>query len=154
MKQKFYQAYDELYEMYPEGYFLHRFASHDNFLFKRLTSELKEFYLKQEQLVESLKKEIEKFEFQHRFPFRPDAKYFLISNFNNMIVKPIIFQILRDDKEITEEQLKNYLLTDVQTIMSNALAYKKEEKISGHDVLKSIDSLWPQLQSTKMELWG
>lgn len=136
--------------MYPEEYILYRLASYNSSLFK----ELREFHLKQEKLVLLLKNEIIEFEFNHNLPFRPDAKYFIISNFNNMIIKPIMLQSNNNDQEINDDQLKKYLISDVRTIMFNALENRKEDKISGHDILKSIDSLWLQLQSTKMEVWG
>lgn len=156
MKQKFNKTYDMLYDMYPDGYFLNRFFKFDNnFLgLRRMSSELREFYIRQEAVVELLRREIEIFEFEHRFPFRPDAKYFLITNFNNMIIKPILYQILENDKEINEDTLREYVIADIKTLMNNSFEIKKENLISGHDVLKSIDSLWPKLLSTQMELWG
>lgn len=156
MKEKFNQTYDLLYDMYPDGYFVHRFSRFDkNFLgFANMSSELREFYIRQEAIIELLRREILNFEIQRKFPFRPDAKYFLITNFNNMIIKPILYQILENDKEISEDILREYVTSDIKTIMNNSFEIRKEERISGHDILKSIDSLWPQLQSTKMELWG
>jgi hypothetical protein len=156
MKEKFNKTYDLLYDMYPDGYFVHRFSRFDkDFLgFAKISSELREFYIRQELVIELMKREILDFEIQRKFPFRSDAKYFLITNFNNMIIKPILYQILENDKEISEDILREYITSDIKTIMYNSLEIRKEELISGHDILKSIDSLWPQLQSTKMELWG
>lgn len=156
MNAKFNRTYDMLYDMYPDGYFVHRFAKFDNnFLgFAKMSSELREFYIRQESIVEILRNEIQVFEHNQRFPFRPDAKYFLITNFNNMIIKPILYQILENDREITEDTLRDYVKNDIKTIMKNSFEIKKEELISGHDILRSIDTLWPELQSTQMKLWG
>lgn len=154
MKEKFNRTYDELYDIYPDGYFLHRLARFDNILLSNLSSQLREFYSKVEPMVEIIRREIEQFEFKHRWPFRPDAKYFIITSFNNMIIKPILYQIIQNDNEVSENELKEFIRSDVNTIMNLSMQIKKEDKISGHDVLKSIDSLWSQLQSTKMELWG
>lgn len=152
MKEKFNRTYDELYGMYPDAYFLARFS--DNSLLGRISSEYREFFVRMEPLVEIIRNEIQDFEFKYRWPFRPDAKYFLITNFNNMIIKPIMYNIFQNDDEVTEGQLKEYIRSDVKLIMITSYENKKEKLISGHDVLKSIDTLWPQLQSTKMELWG
>lgn len=156
MKEKFNKTYDSLYDMYPDGYFVHRSSrfDKDHLGFVKISSELREFYIRQEAIIELLRREILNFEIQRKFPFRPDAKYFLITNFNNMIVKPILYQILENDKEISEETLREYVTSDIKTIMYNSLEIRKEKLVSGHDILKSIDSLWSQLQSTKMELWG
>lgn len=156
MKEKFNKTYDLLYDMYPDGYFFHRFSRFDkDFLgFARMSSELREFYIRQEAIVELLRREILDFEIQRKYPFRPDAKYFLITNFNNMIIKPILYQILENENEISENLLREYVTEDIKTIMYNSLEIRKEELISGHDILKSIDTLWPKLLSTQMELWG
>jgi len=152
MKDKFNRAYDELYDMYPDAYFLARFSDH-RFL-GRISGEYREFFVRIEPLVEIIRSEIQQFEFKNRFPFRPDAKYFLITNFNNMIIKPIMYQIISNDQEVTENQLREYLKGDINLIMKISFENKKETLVSGHDVLKSIDTLWPELQSTKIELWG
>lgn len=154
MKDKYYQSYDELYDIYPEGYFLNRFARHDSILFRRFASEISIFYLKQEEFAELIKREIYNFELEHRFPLRPDARYFLLTNFLNMIVKPIMYQILQNDQDVAEEELRSYVQTDIKTILNRTLSSRKEVKISGHDIMRSIDQLWPELYSTKMELWG
>lgn len=156
MKEKFNETYDLLYDMYPDGYFVNRFSRFDkDFLgLARMSSELREFYIRQEAIIELIRREILNFEIQQQFPFRPDAKYFLITNFNNMIIKPILYQILHNDKETTEDLLREYVTADIKTIMYDSLEIKKEKLISSHDILKSIDSLWPKLLSTKMELWG
>jgi len=154
MKEKFSRTYDELYDIYPDGYFLHRLARFDNVLLSNISSELREFYSKLEPMVEIIRVEIQRFEVKNRWPFRPDAKYFIVTSFNNMIIKPIIYQIIQNDNEVSENQLKEFIQADVNSIMNLSFEIKKEDKISGHDILKSIDSLWPKLQSTKMELWG
>lgn len=154
MKDKFHRTYDELYDIYPEFNFLNRFASYNNIMFRRLNSEYREFFLKEELFIESVKREIMEFEFEKRFPFRPDAKYFLLTSFHSMIIKPLLYQVQNEDTEISEKLISELIKSDIKTIMINSLDYKKEDKISGHDILKSIDTLWPQLQSTKMELWG
>lgn len=155
MKEKYNIAYDKLYDMYPDGYFIQRFSRFEPLYgLKEFSLELREFFIRQEAIVESLRREIYLFELEQKFPFRSDAKYFLITNFNNMIIKPILFQILDNDKEISEDMLREFVIADIKTIMRNSIKIKKEDKVSGHEIMISIDSLWPELQSTRMELWG
>lgn len=156
MKEKFNKTYDLLYDMYPDGYFIHRFSRFDkDFLgLARISSEFREFYIKQESIIELLRREIHDFELDQKYPFRPDAKYFLITNFNNMIIKPILYLVLENDKEISEELLREYVIEDIKTIMHKCLEIKKEDFVSGHDILKAIDLLWPILSSTKLDIWG
>ena len=71
MKEKFNNTYDILYDMYPDGYFVHRFSRLDNnFLgLAKMSSELREFYIRQEAIIEILRREILNFEIQQKFPF-------------------------------------------------------------------------------------
>ncbi|NIJ46632.1 hypothetical protein FHR24_003127 [Wenyingzhuangia heitensis] len=154
MKEKFNQVYDELYEIYPERFFMDNLYSTKHRGLERMKSEFRELFIKEELFAELIKREINKFEYENNYPFRYDAKYFLLINFNNMIVKPILHLIIKGDKEFLEPQINDLIKTDIKTILDNSLRLKTEEKISGHEIMKSIDTLWPNLNSTKMELWG
>ena len=154
MKDKFNRAYEELYEIYPERFFLDKLYRTDFPMLERMKSEYREFFIKEELFSEIIKREIYEFELKNKYPLRTDAKYFLLVNFNNMIIKPILHQILSGDKELSEILINDLIKTDIKTILKNSLEIRKEEKISGHDIMKSIDVLWPTLNSTKIELWG
>jgi len=154
MKEKFSRTYDELYEIYPERFFLDKLYRTSFPMLKRMRSEYREFFIKEELFSELIKREIYEFELINKFPFRTDAKYFLLVNFNNMIVKPLLYQVLKGDTELSEIQINDLIKTDIKTILRHSLEIKKEDKISGHEIMKSIDLLWPTLNSTKIELWG
>lgn len=154
MKEKFYKTYDILYDIYPEDSLAYKIGFRDSAFTKNVISELRKFNFEQEQFTLMMRTTIQLFEMEENYPLRPDAKMFLISNFNQMIVKPIIYLKQENNIDITTGDLLRTIAKDLNTILKYSLKIKKEEKISGHEMMKAIDNLWPTLESTKYELWG
>lgn len=85
---------------------------------------------------------------------RPDAKFFLLLNFHQMIIKPILIRKKENTKEDVQE-IESYIKEDLnKIILSAAILSEEEEDISSHKIMTSIDNLWNTLNSTKLELWG
>lgn len=154
MKSKYYTIYDRLYDIFPEQYLIVRLSSTNIGLGHRIADELRQQYIKEEQFIQAVKHEILNFEFEYNFPLRPDAKYFLLTSFSTMIIKPLVALMLDNDNDITDESLTKIIKNDIEVILVNSISRKKEDKVSGHEIMSSIDSLWGQLQSTKLDLWG
>jgi hypothetical protein len=86
---------------------------------------------------------------------RPDAKYFLLVNFHHLIVKPLIeadeFIVFRN-KNLND--LEANIQSDISTIISGTKQPSSEREISGHQIMETIDRLWKDLKTTKLEIWG
>ncbi|WP_053990088.1 hypothetical protein [Mangrovimonas sp. TPBH4] len=86
---------------------------------------------------------------------RPDAKYFLMVNFHHLIVRPLMESRLEiyfpNHKEFLD--LEYSIQTDIGTIISESIKDNKED-VSGHQIMKTIDNLWRELRTTRLEIWG
>lgn len=155
MKEKFHIAYDQLYDMYPEDSLTLRFGEYSKSrLGSILVREMREFVYGQEYFLQTIKNTIMLFELENKHSLRPDAKYFLLTCFNQMIIKPLVYLSIEKKFELNESDFKQVIEKDITTILNYCNRHKKEMIISGHDVLKSVDNLWGELISTKYELWG
>lgn len=87
---------------------------------------------------------------------RPDAKYFLIVNFHNLIVRPLLSRRPFDDfrNGFYFSNLEDDIQTDIEKIVQNSTSSNKENEISGHQIMKSIDILWKSLRTTSESTWG
>lgn len=140
MKNEYYEIYGNLYDeyIYEQDFIRHRRPIHPD-----------EYYI-----LKSIKKSIEKANLESKL--RPDAKYFLIVNFHHLIVKPIIeerpprFRI----KEKMIFDLDESINEDIFTIINEAKMSVNELEISGHQIMRTVDKLWRNLKTTKLELWG
>lgn len=154
MKEKFEEAYNLLYDIYPEEGLVYRMGFRDSAFTKDTISELRRFNLEQERYLLMMRTTIQLFEMKNKFPLRVDAKLFLLTNFNQMIVKPLVH--LQDENmiDLSANDLLNTIAQDLNRILYYSLELKKEEKVSGHEIMTAIDKLWQTLESTKYELWG
>ncbi|RZA01240.1 MAG: hypothetical protein EOP47_11400 [Sphingobacteriaceae bacterium] len=87
--------------------------------------------------------------------FRPDAAYFLLVNFHQMIVRPLL-EVRTYTKFIGNESELNQLINDdIKTIIQTAVnKATPDNEITGHAVMEAINNLWRQLRTTKLEIWG
>jgi hypothetical protein len=81
---------------------------------------------------------------------RPDARYFLLTAIDQMIVAPLQHP---ESGHIAEEVLIEDLTSDLQTILGRAADSSRDE-ISGHDVVNALASSWEKLRTTGREIWG
>lgn len=138
MESAYYDIYKELYKDYNEDWFFH----------PRRPPFREDYYLN------AIKEAIEDADKEGNL--RPDAKYFLIVNFHHLIVLPIL--VRRDTPEadftIRRTGLTSDIREDIKTIISNTRRQEREEDISGHQIMRTIDRLWRDLKTTKLEVWG
>lgn len=154
MKEKFDKAYELLYGIYPEEGLVYRIGFRESVFTNQTISELRRFNLEQEKYLLMMRTTIQLFEMKHYSPLRSDAKLFLLTNFNQMIVKPLVHLQDENSIDITSSDLLNTISRDLNQILNYSLELKKEDKISGHEIMTAIDKLWLTLESTKYELWG
>ncbi|WP_299214672.1 hypothetical protein [uncultured Aquimarina sp.] len=143
MRKEYYDIYEILYADY-----LYELDLRER---RRFTSE--EYYL-----VRSIRRYID---LANRDEIlRPDAKYFLLTNFHQMIIKPILeSRYLLIDKSRKEGyfNLENDIQSDIKTIINKSKIqsnYSKKNEISGHVIMGTIDELWKELECTKLKVWG
>lgn len=83
---------------------------------------------------------------------RPDAKYFLLVNFHHLIVRPIIEQ--RTGNLDFYPDIEYEIDADISTIVSETIKVAERGEISGHQIMDTINKLWQNLKTTRLELWG
>jgi hypothetical protein len=154
MNRKFYNIYNDFFSDYVFEYgFSHR---------RRLWYGE---YISEQDLIRLTRRIIEDTEFElirnsefESTKMRPDAKFFLLSNFHLMVLLPLIeSENRRDLPERQLEKLLDFIRIDLKQIMYDAfLETRKMEKneISGHTIMKTIDKNWKELKLSSMQIWG
>jgi hypothetical protein len=85
---------------------------------------------------------------------REDAKYFLIVNFDHLILRPILISNYPHlTNEIRIEELMINIQDDIRTIILVS-SKESEGEISGHSLMRTIDNLWRSLKTTNYRVWG
>lgn len=135
MRPEYYDIYEELFDEYV--------YDQDR---RRRPYPYDEYYL-----IRVIRRAIERTERENNreIPIRPDAKYFLMVNFHHLIVKPLY-------EAIPYRQLPNLeddIQSDIYTIILEA-SRERDEEISGHQIMRTIDRVWKNLRTTRFELWG
>jgi hypothetical protein len=105
-------------------------------------------------LIRALRRSIERADTYNNL--RSDAKYFLLVNFHQLIIRPLI-ESGRNKRPISEKQSFVYeddIQADVEMIVSSAARNADLDGISGHQIMRTVDSLWGQLRTAKFEIWG
>ena len=138
MKKEYYDVYKMLYADY---------VSENEF--RRRRPFPTEYYV-----VRTIRKSIDRADKEGKL--RPDAKYFLLVNFHHLIVRPLIEQRPVRDFRIEKDyfELEANIQSDLETIIADSNDNVNQEEISGHQIMKSIDKLWKNLKTTKLEIWG
>jgi len=86
-------------------------------------------------------------------PVRPDAKFYLLSSYLNMVLLPLLISSEDNaDSFPLKTQLFEYMKKDIDMIFEQSNLIDVEE-ISSHTIMKSIDLLWGKLYSTSEALW-
>lgn len=85
-------------------------------------------------------------------PLRPDAKHFLLVNFHQMIVLPLVHPAAG---EFSEDDIRQAIQDDVRLILRNALEEPGEsEEVSGGAVVQAVAKTWSELRINSFEVWG
>jgi superoxide dismutase, Fe-Mn family len=89
---------------------------------------------------------------------RPDAKYFLLTNYSEMVVEPLLAaEVIRYSDR---ERLLDLLRQDTRTILRTAEAMTQQgnptpvREISSHVVLDSVSQSWPRLHLASSTHWS
>lgn len=155
MNNNYYRIYDQLYETYPDEFLALRLgAFRGTYLASKFIEELREFVYEQEYFVGIMRQVIMIYEMDNKFFLRPDAKMFLVTNFNQMIIKLLLLARTKNQIDLNQKSISEIIKSDINTILKLTYQIKKEREASGHDVMKAIDQLWGKLESTKLEIWG
>ncbi len=93
---------------------------------------------------------------------RSDAYHFLLVNFHQMIVAPMLMRrsdLEREksqvvDEYIKDDQLLEILSNDIETVLLAAAESSVEDKISGHMILDAVSRKYKDLRATKFDIWG
>lgn len=139
MKKEFYDIYEMLYADY---------VNENEHRLRR------SFHYDEHSIIMTIRKSIDNADKDNSL--RPDAKYFLIVNFHHLIVMPLFeqrpFIDRRREKEFSE--LEDSIQSDISTIISETKIEIRQEEISGHQIMKTIDRVWQKLKITRLEIWG
>lgn len=84
---------------------------------------------------------------------RSDAKFYLLSSYLNMVLLPLLITTEESSGSypLKPELLKD-MRKDIDLIIAEAESIDAKE-ISSHTIMKAIDRLWGQLNSTSEALW-
>lgn len=91
---------------------------------------------------------------------RPDAKFFLLTNFHLMVIRPLIDSDNRLwDQTRVERNLtfSDFIGADISAILHQAYSSAMElgiKEISGHTIMRAIDKQWPELKLSNFRIWG
>lgn len=139
MKKEFYDTYEMLYSEYI----------YENEFRRRRPFPYDEYYI-----IKTIRKSIDTADKENIL--RPDAKYFLIVNFHHLIVRPLFeqrpYREFRLEKEFAE--IEDDIQADITTIVSETKKEAEQREISGHQIMRTIDRVWKNLKTTRLELWG
>jgi len=137
MKEEFYKAYEELYSEY---------VYEQDFIRRRPYPLYEEEYY----IIKKIRISIDNADKENTL--RPDAKYFLLVNFHHLIVRPLFER--RPYREKFYPEIENDIEKDILTIVSETKQNSEQGEISGHKIMDTINKLWKNLRTTRLELWG
>ncbi|MEO0075615.1 MAG: hypothetical protein ABIK31_05860 [candidate division WOR-3 bacterium] len=137
MREEFYKAYQDLYSEY---------VYEQNFRRRRPYLLYEDEYY----IIRQIRISIDKADKENTL--RPDAKYFLLVNFHHLIVRPLFEQ--RPYREKFYPEIEQDIDADISTIVSETKQNSEQGEISGHKIMDTINKLWKNLRTTRLELWG
>jgi hypothetical protein len=156
MKRQYNRIYEDLFNEYINEFFEERYRGRVSRYFRRRFKDEDEYYYLQEDFMRMIENEIEDVEIGGKIRLRGDAKLFLLTNFHQMIVRPLLLAIIsRQIKPLFHrEELIHMVRDDVRTIIKFSSEESNDEEISGHAIMRTIDRMWGKLNSSKFEIWG
>lgn len=141
MEERYDRNYRRLLRYYREREFL-------GFFFRRNAVSPKGDYT-----INTLENVINKFKEENlNYNLRPDAEYFLILNFHEMIALPLLID--RDSEPGFNDRLQDAIAHDASLILNWAREQTYEREISGHSIVQSLSSNWGGLKTTEFKLWN
>ncbi len=157
MKRQYNKIYEDLFneyinEFYEERYRRRRVSRY----FRRRSRDEDEYHYLEEDFMRMIENEIEDFEIDSKIRLRGDAKFFLLTNFHQMILRPLLLATIsrQIDQPFHREELLHMVRNDVRTIIDYFREENNCEEISGHSIMRTVDKMWEQLNSSRFEIWG
>ena len=154
MRRKYHRIYQDQYEDYISENKKNFSAPEEEYLVKSIRRAIDEWDFGKQKDLKFLDSREE-----GNAKVRSDAKLFLLSNFHQMIVKPLMgdYKFIPRQKEI--EIMRRDCEKDVQVILDQSQrqannSNEHQNEISGHVIMKVMDRLWRELRMTRMEIWG
>ena len=135
MKSEFYETYEILYYEY---------------VYEKDFRRRRPYPYDERYIIKRIRMSIDKSDKENTL--RPDAKYFLLVNFHHLIIRPLFEQ--RPYREKFYPEIEFDIDTDIATIVSETKKEAEQGEISGHQVMRTIDRVWKNLKTTRLELWG
>lgn len=101
-----------------------------------------------------------------RLKLRSDARYFLLLNLSEMVVRPVQMRTGTPPFAGPSEELDSFLRTDVNLLISDAARRHNERQrslaqvrppdreISGHSVVEVLAANWTRLKLNSYRIWG
>ena len=140
MDEKYRKNYQNLADDYPFEGARHYFR---NLLFPR-----------KDNIPTMIRKEIRNFRRENeRYDVRPDAEYFLILNFHQMIAAPLLMNRGLSNEDF-HSRLTEAIAADVTEILRGATDEAHDREISGHSIVQSLSKRWDRLKTTEFKLWN
>ena len=141
MKEEYNKVYDNLFADYAYESNLRRFRF---------------FHYEEYDLIRAIRRSIDRIDKENQL--RPDAKYFLLVNFHHLIVRPLLdterYLPIGIDPLSLENDIDQDIATIIRSSISNNNNIENNGKISGHQIMSTIDKLWRDLRTTKLDIWG
>jgi hypothetical protein len=140
MVSGFYDAYNNLYSNYAD----------ESGTLKRTKASYNEFYY-----IRLIQRTIDR---ENHNNLRPDAKYFLLVNFHQLIIRPLLANdnLFNGLSFYPISNLEDIIEADIKTIIkaSKSGLNRTQDEISGHRVMTVINEMWQTLNVTKFDIWG
>jgi hypothetical protein len=83
---------------------------------------------------------------------RPDAKYFLLTNFVEMVLLPLYHS--ENPVRLEENELRDAVFQDVQMLVRRAAEERQAEEITAADILRVTAGSLDDLRVNKFRGWG
>jgi hypothetical protein len=167
MRRKYYQIYQDQYEDYIGENKRNFSGREEEYLVRSIRNAIDKWDVKQFGVNKSYDDYEDDFiesegtigrgsRYSFNSRLRPDAKLFLLNNFHQMIVKPLINDYNFEMEDINISKMKQECEEDVEVILNKSIEEIEyhENEISGHLIMRIMDRLWRGLNMTRMEVWG
>jgi hypothetical protein len=166
MQPEFYEVYENLYREFLYAH-LHQWGPSTDEYLKPAT--IRDLIYETQRAIDNAAEKI------GRDRVRPDARYFLLVNFYEMVLRPIALVGRKDDEvreRLSRENLSEDLTHDVNLIMETADEYasapteprnyweessaerERVREITGHSVIDAIHSAWDKIKFNEYLYWG
>jgi len=82
---------------------------------------------------------------------RPDAKYFLILNFHQMVAVPTKI-VLHNSRR---DEISKLIQSDIDFIISAAINHaKNSQELSGGTIIRTVAEVWDKLKINAEDIWS